>query len=91
MYGSYSRVDVASLTLLIVFPSTYLCDSAHASMVKIKIKSQNRLIDFESAALFQKWTRTLRHSSRQNKCKSIINLNASTVAFRNMFFIAKEL
>ena len=48
MYGSYSRVDVGALTLLVAFPSTYLCESAFSSMVQIKMKSRNRLIDLES-------------------------------------------
>ena len=48
MYGSYHRVAVAALTLLVAFPSTYLCESAFSSMVQIKTKSRNRLIDLES-------------------------------------------
>ena len=48
MYGSYPRVAVAALTLLIAFPSTHLCESAFSSMVQIKTKSRNRLIDLES-------------------------------------------
>ena len=48
MYGSYPRVAEAALTLLVAFPSTYLCESASSSMVQIKTKSRNRLIDLES-------------------------------------------
>ena len=48
MYGSYPRVAVAALTLLVSFPSTYLCESAFSSMVQIKTKSRDRLIDLES-------------------------------------------
>jgi len=48
MHGSYPRVAVAALTLLVAFPSTYLCESAFSSMVAIKTKSRNRLIDLES-------------------------------------------
>ena len=48
MYGSYPRVAVAALTLLVAFPSTYLCESAFSSMVQIKTKSRIRLIDLES-------------------------------------------
>jgi len=48
MPGSYPRVAVAALTLLVVLPSTYLCESAFSSMVVIKTKSRNRLIDLES-------------------------------------------
>ena len=48
MYGSYPRVAVAALTLLVAFPSTYLCESAFSSMVQIKTKWRNRLIDLES-------------------------------------------
>ena len=48
MYGSYPRVAVAALTLLVAFPSTYLCESAFSSMVQIKTKSRNRMIDLES-------------------------------------------
>ena len=48
MYGSYPRVAVAALTLLVAFPSTYLCESAFSSMVQIKTKSRNGLIDLES-------------------------------------------
>ncbi|XP_076069775.1 protein FAM200C-like [Oratosquilla oratoria] len=48
MHGSYPRVAVAALTLLVAFPSTYLCESAFSSMVEIKTKSRNRLIDLES-------------------------------------------
>ena len=36
IYGSYPRVAVAALTLLVAFPSTYLCESAFSSMVQIK-------------------------------------------------------
>ena len=39
MYGSYPHVAVAALTLLVAFPSTYLCESAFSSMVQIKTKS----------------------------------------------------
>ena len=48
MYGSYPSVAVAALTLLVAFPSTYLCEFAFSSMVQIKTKSRNRLIDLES-------------------------------------------
>ena len=48
MYGSYPRVAVAALTLLIEFPSTCLYESAFSSMVQIITKSRNRLIDLES-------------------------------------------
>ncbi|CAM1154805.1 Uncharacterised protein g11414 [Pycnogonum litorale] len=48
MYGLYPRVAVAALRLLVAFPSTYLCESAFSSMVQIKTKSRNRLIDLES-------------------------------------------
>ena len=48
MYGSYPRVAVAALALLVAFPSTYQCESAFSSMVQIKTKSRNRLIDLES-------------------------------------------
>ena len=48
MYGLYPRVAVAAFTLLVAFPSTYLCESAFSSMVQIKTKSRNRLIDIES-------------------------------------------
>ena len=48
MYGSYPRVAVAALTLMVAFPSMYLCESAFSSMVQIKTKSRNRLIDLES-------------------------------------------
>ena len=37
------------------------------------------------AALFQKWNRTLRHT-RQNKCKSLIYLYASSVTFLYAFY-----
>ena len=48
MYGLYPRIAVAALTLLVAFLSTYLCESAFSSMVQIKTKLQNRLIDLES-------------------------------------------
>ena len=48
MYGSYARVAVPALTLVVAFPSTYLCESAFSCMVQIKTKSRNHLIDFES-------------------------------------------
>ena len=48
MYGSYPRIAVAAFTLLVAFPSTYLCESAVSSMIQIKTKLQNRLIDLES-------------------------------------------
>ena len=48
MHGSYHHIAVAALTLLVAFPSTYLCKSVFSSMVEIKTISQNRLIDLES-------------------------------------------
>ena len=48
MHGSYPRVAVETLTILVAFPSTYLCELAFSSMVVIKTKSRNRLIDLES-------------------------------------------
>ena len=48
MHGSYPRVAVAALTLLVAFPFTYLCESAFLSRFEIKTKSRSRLIDVES-------------------------------------------
>ena len=48
MHSLYPCVAVAALTLLVAFPSMFLCKSAFSSMVEIKNKSQNCLIDLES-------------------------------------------
>ena len=47
MHGLYPCIAVVALTLLVAFPSTYLCKSVFWSMVEIKTISQNRLIDLE--------------------------------------------
>ena len=48
MHGLYPLVAVAASTLLVAFPSTYLCELAFSCMVEIKSKLQNGLIDLES-------------------------------------------
>ena len=44
----YPKVAQKPLTLLTVFPSTYLFESAFSSVVAVKIKAQNRLLDLDS-------------------------------------------
>ena len=48
MEKAYSKVAKKPLTLLTVFPSTYLCKSAFSSVVAVKIKTQNKLLDLDS-------------------------------------------
>ena len=47
MEKAYPKVARKPLSLLAVFPSTYLCESAFSSVVKTK--AQNRLLDLDSA------------------------------------------
>ena len=47
MEKAYPKVAEKSLTLLTVFPSTYLCESAFSSVVAVKTKARNRLIDLD--------------------------------------------
>jgi len=44
----YPNVAEKPLTLLTVFPSTYLCESAFSSVVVVKTKARNRLLDLDS-------------------------------------------
>ena len=71
VYGSYPRVTVAVLTLLVAVPSMYLCESAFSRMVQIKTKSRNRLFDLESdlrCAISK-----VEPNIEQNKCRHLIN------------------
>ena len=45
---AYPKVAEKPLTLLTVFPSTYLCDSVFSSVVAVKTKAPNRLLDVDS-------------------------------------------
>ena len=48
MEKAYPKVAEKPLTLLTVFPSTYLCDSVFSSVVAVKTKAPNRLLDVDS-------------------------------------------
>ena len=48
MEKAYPKNSKKSLTLLTVFPSTYLCGSAFSSCIAIKTKARNRLLDLVS-------------------------------------------
>ena len=48
MQNTYPKVAAKPLALLTAFPSTYLCKSAFSSVVTIKTKARNNLLDVES-------------------------------------------
>ena len=48
MQNTYPKVAAKPLALLTAFPSTYLCESAFLSIVTIKTKARNKLLDVES-------------------------------------------
>ena len=48
MEKAYLKVSEKPPTSLTMFPSTYLCVSAFSSVVAVKIKARNRLIDLDS-------------------------------------------
>ena len=48
MQNTYPKVAAKSLALLTAFPSTYLCESAFSSIVTIKTKARNKLLDVAS-------------------------------------------
>lgn len=43
MYGSYPKVSMEALKILIPFVSTYLCESGFSTLLQIKTKTRNRL------------------------------------------------
>ena len=47
MEKAYPKVAEKPLTLLTVFPSTYLCESAFSSVVAVTTKARNRLLDLD--------------------------------------------
>jgi len=48
MEKAYPKVAEKPLTLLTVFPSTYICESEFSSVVAVKTKARNRLLDLDS-------------------------------------------
>ena len=48
MEKGYPKVAEKPLTLLTVFPSTYLCESAFSSVVAVETKAWNRSLDLDS-------------------------------------------
>lgn len=45
---TYPGIAGKALTLLVAFPSTYLCESAFSTVVTIKSKARNRLLDLDA-------------------------------------------
>nr|XP_039255206.1 SCAN domain-containing protein 3-like [Styela clava] len=48
MQNAYPKITANPLKLLTAFPSTYLSKSAFSSVVALKTKARNRLLDLES-------------------------------------------
>ena len=48
MQRAYTKVAKKPITLLTVFPFIYLCESAFTSVVAVKKKARNKLLDLDS-------------------------------------------
>ena len=79
-HGLYLHVAVSALALLVAFPFTCLCKSAFLSMVVIKTKLRNGLVNHEFDLRFFKRGIVFQSSGPKN-CKSHMNLYKSRGAF----------